>query len=174
MPKVLLISSNPVFAADLKEQITLNCSGFEVYLEDDGNTVFDIIASEDTSLRADLSIKRPLALEEFLDELKSCREDSVLIFNKYELDLNTKEILNTRNNETIKLTEKEVSILKYLYKAHGRTVSKEDLLKDVWGYNIETSTHTIETHIYRLRQKIEQDNPNQQIIETADGGYRLV
>ena len=72
----------------------------------------------------------------------------------------------------IKLTEKEVTILKYLYNNTPRTVSKEELLENVWGYSVEMTTHTIETHIYRLRQKIEQYGGSQVII-TENNGYRL-
>ena len=82
----------------------------------------------------------------------------------------TKEIITPL--ETIKLTEKEVIILKYLYNRAPETISKEELLKNVWGYSAEMTTHTIETHIYRLRQKVEQ-NGGSQIIITENSGYRL-
>ena len=84
-----------------------------------------------------------------------------------------KEILNLRNNETIKLTEKEVSILQYLYKIKNKIVTKADLLQEVWGYNPDVTTHTIETHIYRLRQKVEHDDKSAQLIITEEGGYML-
>ena len=72
------------------------------------------------------------------------------------------------------LTEKEATILKYLYRAHPNCVPKEELLAEVWGYNSGVTTHTLETHIYRLRQKIEQDPSNAEILVTEAGGYRLV
>ena len=84
-----------------------------------------------------------------------------------------KEILNLRNNELIKLTEKEVDILKYLYKSGDNIVSKRDLLQHVWGYSPDVSTHTIETHIYRLRQKVEHGDESAQLILTNEGGYLL-
>ena len=84
-----------------------------------------------------------------------------------------KEIVNQRNNDKFKLTEKEVAILKYLYKNKERLVSKNELLQEVWGYAPDVSTHTIETHIYRLRQKVEKDNHDAQLILTAEGGYQL-
>ena len=70
----------------------------------------------------------------------------------------------------IKLTERETAILKYLYKAGDKIVGKAELLAEVWGYNPEATTHTVETHIYRLRQKIERP---EQVIMTEDNGYRL-
>ena len=81
--------------------------------------------------------------------------------------------MNQRNNEIIKLTEKEVAIIKYLYKAKDKIVSKNELLQEVWGYSPEVTTHTIETHIYRLRQKVEHEDVSAQIILTSDGGYQL-
>ena len=61
----------------------------------------------------------------------------------------------------------------YLYKSQDTIVGKNELLKDVWGYSPDVSTHTIETHIYRLRQKVEKEDENAQLIVTVDGGYQL-
>ena len=73
----------------------------------------------------------------------------------------------------IRLTEKETNILKFLYRS-GDTVARETLLHEVWGYNPAVTTHTLETHIYRLRQKIENNPGQAQILVTESGGYRLV
>ena len=124
-------------------------------------------------------VEKPFRFNEFLNNLRSCinkfenSSDAYLTFNNYELHPATKEILNLRNNELIKLTEKEVAVIKYLYKAKDKIVSKTDLLQDVWDYNAEVSTHTIETHIYRLRQKVEHDDVDAQLIITENGGYKL-
>ena len=75
-------------------------------------------------------------------------------------------------NRRIRLTEKETDILKYLQRSGG-TVRREVLLHELWGYNPAASTHTVETHIYRLRQKIEKDPYNAQLLQTETGGYRL-
>ena len=72
----------------------------------------------------------------------------------------------------IRLTEKETNILKYLQRA-GSTVSRDVLLHEVWGYNPAVSNQTLETHIYRLRQKIEKDPSRAQLLITESGGYRL-
>ena len=74
----------------------------------------------------------------------------------------------------IRLTEKETSILKYLYRSGDKVVSRETLLHEVWGYNAGVTTHTLETHIYRLRQKIESDPSSAEILVTEPGGYRLL
>jgi DNA-binding response OmpR family regulator len=74
----------------------------------------------------------------------------------------------------IRLTEKETNILKFLYRAPDGVVPRDVLLHEVWGYNAGVTTHTLETHIYRLRQKIEPDPTNVSILVTESGGYRLV
>ncbi len=72
----------------------------------------------------------------------------------------------------VRLTEKETNILKFLHRA-GETVARDTLLHEVWGYNPAVTTHTLETHIYRLRQKIEKNPAHAQILITESGGYRL-
>jgi DNA-binding response OmpR family regulator len=74
----------------------------------------------------------------------------------------------------LRLTGKETSILKFLYRAGDRVVDRETLLAEVWGYGEGINTHTLETHIYRLRQKIEHDPANAEILVTQGGGYRLI
>ncbi|WP_409432736.1 response regulator transcription factor [Litorimonas sp. RW-G-Af-16] len=73
----------------------------------------------------------------------------------------------------IRLTEKETNILKYLYRAGGKAVAREELLHEVWGYNSGVTTHTLETHVYRLRQKIEPEKGTATLLVTEPGGYRL-
>jgi DNA-binding response OmpR family regulator len=73
----------------------------------------------------------------------------------------------------VRLTEKETAILKYLYRAGDRIVTRDILLSEVWGYNSGVTTHTLETHIYRLRQKIERDPSHAELLVTESGGYKL-
>jgi DNA-binding response OmpR family regulator len=84
------------------------------------------------------------------------------------------KILLDEAGKKVRLTEKETAIIKFLYRAGEKSVSRETLLADVWGYNAGVSTHTLETHIYRLRQKIERDPGHAEILITEGGGYRLV
>ena len=84
------------------------------------------------------------------------------------------KLLITEDDKKIRLTEKETNILKFLYRAAAGVVPRDTLLHEVWGYNAGVTTHTLETHIYRLRQKIEPDPSNTQILVTEAGGYRLV
>ncbi|HEX7726306.1 MAG TPA: response regulator transcription factor [Rhizomicrobium sp.] len=83
------------------------------------------------------------------------------------------KLLIDPTEKKIRLTEKETNILKFLYRS-GDTVARETLLHEVWGYNPAVTTHTLETHIYRLRQKIENNPGQAQILVTESGGYRLV
>ena len=100
-------------------------------------------------------------------------EDAVFTIGPYTFRPRSKMLLLNPNSNKVRLTEKEVSILRYLYRAGPRPVSRETLLQEVWGYNSEVTTHTLETHIYRLRQKIEKDTTAPVILLTETGGYKL-
>jgi DNA-binding response OmpR family regulator len=101
-------------------------------------------------------------------------EDAIFTIGPYNFRPSVKLLLNAGTNRKVRLTEKETAILKYLYRAGDRPVGRETLLGEVWGYNAGVTTHTLETHIYRLRQKIERDPSNAEILITEPGGYRLV
>lgn len=100
-------------------------------------------------------------------------DDSVFTFGPYSFRPGAKQLSNDADQK-IKLTEKETAILRFLYKAEMQVVAKETLLSEVWGYNPNVTTHTLETHIYRLRQKIEDDPANAKLLVTDAGGYKLV
>src|SRR6201991_2231509 len=84
------------------------------------------------------------------------------------------KLLLTEKGSKVRLTEKETSILRYLYRSGQKAVQRDVLLQEVWGYNSGVTTHTLETHIYRLRQKIEKDPSNASLLVTEGGGYKLV
>ena len=100
-------------------------------------------------------------------------EDAVFQLGPYTFKPAMK-LLETEDAKKIRLTEKETNILKYLYRAQETVVARDVLLHEVWGYNAGVTTHTLETHIYRLRQKIEPDPANVRLLVTESGGYRLV
>lgn len=83
------------------------------------------------------------------------------------------KLLVDGKGKRVRLTEKETNILNYLYRS-GDTVARDTLLHEVWGYNPAVTTHTLETHIYRLRQKIEVSPGQAQLLVTESGGYRLM
>jgi DNA-binding response OmpR family regulator len=101
-------------------------------------------------------------------------EDASFPLGSYTFRPSAKLLLNEQTKKRIRLTEKETAILKYLYRAGDRPVGRETLLGEVWGYNAGVNTHTLETHVYRLRQKIERDPAHAEILVTEPGGYRLV
>ena len=100
-------------------------------------------------------------------------EDVVFTIGPYSFQPAAK-LLEAPDGAKVRLTDKETSILKYLYRQGPKTITREILLKEVWGYNNRVTTHTLETHIYRLRQKIERDPSNARLLVTEEGGYRLV
>lgn len=100
-------------------------------------------------------------------------EDAVFSIGPYTFRPSAKLLVNERGSK-LKLTEKETAILRFLYRAGQKVVTREVLLAEVWGYNANVTTHTLETHIYRLRQKIEQDPSNARILVTEQGGYKLI
>ena len=100
-------------------------------------------------------------------------EDAVFIVGPYTFKPAAKMLIDQGGGK-VRLTEKETSILKFLYRAGEKVVTRDVLLHEVWGYNAGVTTHTLETHIYRLRQKIERDPSNAEILVTETGGYKLV
>ena len=100
-------------------------------------------------------------------------EDAVFTIGPYSFRPSAK-ILVDDGGAKVRLTEKETSILKYLYRTGEKVVTRDVLLHEVWGYNAGVTTHTLETHIYRLRQKIERDPSNAELLVTEGGGYKLV
>ncbi|CAM1628567.1 response regulator transcription factor [Bartonella sp. B10834G6] len=99
-------------------------------------------------------------------------EDATFQVGPYTFKPGQKLLIDDKGSK-IRLTEKEAAIIKFLYRAGDSVVSRDTLLEEVWGYNSGVTTHTLETHVYRLRQKIEKDPANAQILITDSGGYRL-
>ena len=84
------------------------------------------------------------------------------------------KLLTDGDGKKIRLTEKEAAIIRYLFRASQKAVTRDELLEEVWGYNSGVTTHTLETHVYRLRQKIEKDPSNAEILVTENGGYKII
>jgi DNA-binding response OmpR family regulator len=133
---------------------------------------------DDQNHKADEYIIKPFrymvllkSVETQLHKFKKLENTQYSIGN-YVFKPNSK-ILELDKNRSIRLTEKENNILKLLYKNLGNIVSRKTLLHEVWGYNSNVTTHTLETHIYRLRQKIEDDPSRACFLITETGGYKL-
>lgn len=99
-------------------------------------------------------------------------EDAVFKIGPYDFKPALRLLLDDRGRK-IRLTDKETSILRYLYRSGEKPVGREELLREVWGYNSNVTTHTLETHVYRLRQKIEPEAQIPKLLLTEAGGYRL-
>jgi DNA-binding response OmpR family regulator len=100
-------------------------------------------------------------------------DDASFALGPYTFKPSAKMLVDAETNRKLHLTVKETAILKYLYRAGNRPVSREVLLDEVWGYNSGAMTHTLETHIYRLRRKIEPSPGATQLLVTEAAGYRL-
>ena len=125
-------------------------------------------------------IAKPFRMSELLARLRAqlrvfdSSEDAIFTIGPYLFRPSAKLLLEPARNRKLRLTDKEIAILKYLYRAGGKPVPRQVLLNEVWGYNSAVTTHTLETHIYRLRQKIEPRPGETTLLVTEPGGYRLV
>jgi DNA-binding response OmpR family regulator len=124
-------------------------------------------------------IAKPFGLPELLARVRAQlrtfdnSEDAVFPFGRFLLRPSAKLLIEPARNRKIRLTDKEASILKFLHRAGGKAVRRQVLLNEVWGYNSAVTTHTLETHVYRVRRKIEADPYNPRLLLTETGGYRL-
>ena len=124
-------------------------------------------------------ISKPFRVNELLARVRAQlrvfdnSEDAVFTVGPYLFRPSAKLLMEPARSRKIRLTDKESAILKFLYRAGGRPVPRQVLLNEVWGYNSAVTTHTLETHIYRLRQKIEPNPMQLRLLLTEAGGYRL-
>lgn len=102
------------------------------------------------------------------------REDAGFSIGPYTFRPSAKLLVDNESSKKIRLTEKESAILKYMLRSANMIISRDVLLNEVWGHNSGLDTHTLQSHVYRLRQKIERDPSNAALLVTEPGGYRLV
>jgi hypothetical protein len=123
-------------------------------------------------------MKRPIRLGALLARIDAYwepyLEDTAIVLGPYEFLASDRALLLPFDEEIIRLTELETKLLSCLADASGALVGREQLLAEVWGYSGDADTHTVETHIWRLRQKIETDDPATRFLITEPGGYRLL
>jgi DNA-binding response OmpR family regulator len=142
--------------------------------DSDGDTVQGLEAG------ANDYVTKPFRLNVLLARLRAHlrqserRDDAVFAIGPYTFRPGAKLMTDPSGRKKVRLTEKETAILRYLYHAGDRAIGRATLLGEVWGYNAGVTTHTLETHVYRLRQKIERDPANAEILVTEPGGYRLL
>lgn len=199
MVKVCIISENQDFEADLVMQLAKYVEGFaqdnvmpDMAIVDEDKKQVERIRREHPSIPIILLtrdntettdylnpiLRKPFSLISLMDMVAAANnkldnsDEGFLLFNQYRLQPTARLIIDLLSGAETKLTEKEVNIIKYLYKALPGSVSKNDLQTNVWQYHEAVTTHTVETHIYRLRQKVEK-NSGRQLIFTDNGRYKL-
>lgn len=125
-------------------------------------------------------VTKPFRVEVLLARLRAQlrqqeqSEDAGFMIGRYSFRPGAKILEDEKASRKIHLTEKETAILRFLLRGGSKPINREVLLNKIWGYNSGVTTHTLETHIYRLRQKIEENPSQAQILITEQGGYRLV
>lgn len=106
----------------------------------------------------------------FLVRFGEKQSSHIMSYGGYLLDLDRSVFIH--NEKEVRLTEKEVALLECILLREGKIVPRQELLEYIWGYGANIETHTLETHIYRLRQKIESDPAHPKILLTEESGYR--
>ena len=203
MINVKIYSKNAAFQSDLERQIKTASKDYgtdpnahpDILILDENTELLDFLRGQYDRIPIFVLLKKgekkepdtpfikyiskPLVLNSFLNALQAAMsfifssDAGILNFGIYELSPLEKELKNTKTSEKIKLTEREVAMLLYLYKTKDKTTTKNDLLQEVWEYRPDVSTHTVETHIYRLRRKVEKNADWPALISTENGGYKL-
>ncbi len=202
MPKIRFVSNNKLFEQDFKSQIVLHAPDFslaehgemfdlivvdediqkytELVQNNKKTPAFFICTQNENIIKTGIQITKPVKLADLIAQIRSTPQlfgvskKANLKFGQFEVVLGNREIINVSSREKARLTEREIEILRFLYKNKGHIVSKATLLKEVWKYSSDATTHTVETHIYRMRQKIEKAFPGNRLIETVDGHYKLI
>lgn len=172
MKYVQISVQNKTVAALLQEQLARLAN---VKIAEDENQKPDLVIDDDF-------IDMPLRLGEAVDRIRYLLSGrnrfsgplGKLYFNGLEFDAEDSSLTDRESANSIKLTDKERLIVTALYDAPDHQLSRKDLLQTAWGYGENIETHTLETHLYRLRQKIEEGLGRREFIETFDGIYRLI
>src|SRR6267154_899698 len=195
--KILIVDDNAELREALVDQLALH-EEFEAIAVDGGGAVrilrksgfkapIIMLSGHDTDSDAILGLEsgandyvvKPFRFAVLLARIRAqlrqheTSEDAVFNIGANSFRPGAKLLLSPKGSK-VRLTEKETAILRYLYRAGQLSVSRETLLQEVWGYNSGVTTHTLETHIYRLRQKVEKDAAIPAILVTEAGGYKLI
>jgi DNA-binding response OmpR family regulator len=190
--KVLLVDDDDALRQSLGEQLRLH-EEFQTIEADNGTSALDLAKGEyfdailldvglpDMDGREVCRLMRRNGVKSPIIMLTAAESDSdtilglaVFTIGPYTFRPSAKMLIHGETQKKVRLTEKETAILKYLYRSGNIVVGRDTLLGEVWGYNAGVTTHTLETHVYRLRQKIEAEPSNAEILVTEPGGYRLV
>ncbi len=185
LPGVSLSIADPLVSRVLQD--VLRAAGFKpdatnatLVLTDEGAEKFQALAKN--GMRA-VMVRPPspgakiragavlLSLHRLINQNRAA--SGTIAFGPFTLDLSNSTLADGRTDSFTILTEKERDLLSRLHQEKGRTLDRNVLLQDIWGYRTTVETHTLETHIYRLRQKIEKDPSAPDFLVTEGNGYRL-
>ncbi len=190
MEPLLVISDEPALAETLASELHgftvtgVRASDAEKFLY---NSVFSLIVIDgDThypvhdGIRNAVKLNRPIRLREAIytikQQLKSRtvpEKEEIRLAGGHLFSVQDKTICSDDGTTRVTLTDKEAELLRYIGRNHQEILSRSELLKNVWGYGNDINTHTLETHIYRLRSKLKQLDENLDIVFSEEGGYRL-
>jgi DNA-binding response OmpR family regulator len=191
MDSLLVISNEPALSETLASElagIIVEQARFSDVLARLGEHRHDLIiideggdASEfDTGKGTVIRLTRPVRLSELLYTIRerlqgksAANEETLTLTPQLKLFPSERLIRSSDGPLAIDLTEKETELLQCLIKANGKAISREQFLKTVWGYSEDTATHTLETHIYRLRGKLRQTGEPLDVVFSEEGGYLL-
>ena len=172
LPEIIIVDSfssilNKVFLTELLSRVVSLVP--IIYLYHSDNEVNDIGVAK---------LPKPIYFPQLLSRIKKEMRDFVINKNReieigpYSFNYLMKRLV-TKTGSEIRLTEMETKILNFLYESNGKLIKRDTLLTEVWGYKSEVMTHTLETHIYRLRKKISTNCISQNLLVSEPGGYRL-
>ena len=186
----LLKAFNPVVVSQKEELINRLSEAKVVVIDEDGTLAHDIQKLMPSVLIVMITrtlndfehtdytvLKKPVSIHVLRSKilfLKTVAEKGLTLSFEtpsYQFDGPARTLLSKTNRAEIRLTEKEAEIIQYLYENKDRIVPKDELLEKIFGYRAGVETHTVETHIYKLRQKVGDEDEN--LIATLDGGYQF-
>jgi DNA-binding response OmpR family regulator len=173
----ILILSDSIYLQEIMQQFVIRNPEYNLLKSDGSDDVHMVIANTNDNIDCyqhakkiviGRDIKEPIYLAMLFNIIKSCEQ--LIAIGNYMFSRKKRQVI--LDNQEISLTEKETELLQYLYEAGGNPVSNEDLLKGIWKYSSEIDSSTLQTHIYRLRQKI--SSVGDDIIENDGSGYRIL
>jgi DNA-binding response OmpR family regulator len=175
---ILLLDGDPLVRQTLAE--VLEGAGHRVTVADalPGEGGFDLVVADPALMGAGgtvpvVALSKPVRLGTLLARVEEALRapSAPLAIGPWRFDPVARQMEDAEGRK-VRLTDKEAAILEHLHQAGG-VVGRETLLAQVWGYSTAVTTHTLETHIYRLRRKIETDPSHAALLVTEAGGYRL-
>jgi len=169
---IFVVNTQDALVFERIEAFLNDCEGFEALQDAVIVDPSHAKAQSDSVMR--IQPQSPIRLGAIMDQMLqglNAQTQSLLHFGAATLDPAQGVFQADKDAVPVRLTEKEIAVLVLLAKAAGHHVSRQQLLNDVWGYAQDVETHTLETHIYRLRQKIEAEPAHPQILMTSEDGY---